>query len=198
MGTFNAHHYPYSQGMSTFIVECDRETWLRYGFADRSTESSVTVCEDVFSAVLDGHPLLSNHSIWRNFPWIANKRWSYRNMVLIGDAAKTAHYSIGSGTRLALEDAIALANAIEREPVDLAKALVEYERARRPVVEKLTSAAKMSASWYEDFPAHMKLDPLPFVHDYITRSGRIDRERLREQSPRLVEQFEAHGTLDFA
>ena len=114
-GSFNAHHYRYSPGMSTFLVECDRATWQAYGFADKSIEESKAICEEVFAATLDGHPLISNRSVWRNFPWIWNERWSLRNMVLLGDALHTAHFSIGSGTRLAIEDAIALAKALEAE-----------------------------------------------------------------------------------
>ena len=112
-GTFNAHHYRYSPCMSTFLVECDAATWDAYGFADKTIEESQAICEQVFASALDGHRLISNKSVWRNFPWIWNERWSHRNMVLIGDALHSAHFSIGSGTRLAIEDAIALAKALE-------------------------------------------------------------------------------------
>ena len=101
--------------MSTFLVECDRATWQAYGFADKSIEESKAICEEVFAATLDGHPLVSNRSVWRNFPWIWNEHWSFGNKVLLGDALHTAHFSIGSGTRLAIEDAIALAKALEAE-----------------------------------------------------------------------------------
>ena len=120
LGTFNAHHYRYAPNMSTFLVECDRATWERYGFADKSIEQSKEICERVFAETLGGHPLISNKSVWRNFPWLWNERWSFKNMVLIGDALHTAHFSIGSGTRLAIEDAIALIKAMEAEPDDLA------------------------------------------------------------------------------
>ena len=127
LGTFNAHHYRYAPDMSTFIVECDPATWVRAGL-DRATENeSRRICEQVFAATLTGHPLVSNRSMWRNFPWVWNERWSVRNMVLIGDALRTAHYSIGSGTRLAIEDALALTKALEAEPGDLAAALARYE-----------------------------------------------------------------------
>ena len=115
LGTFNAHHYRYSPDMSTFLVECDAATWQRYGFADKTVEQSQAICEQVFAATLDGHRLMSNKSVWRNFPWIWNERWSFGNMVLIGDALHSAHFSIGSGTRLAIEDAIALTKALEAE-----------------------------------------------------------------------------------
>ena len=112
-GTFNAHHYRYAPGMSTFLVECDPATWQAYGFADKTVEQSQAICQEVFAATLDGHRLISNKSVWRNFPWIWNERWSHGNIVLIGDALHSAHFSIGSGTRLAIEDAIALTKALE-------------------------------------------------------------------------------------
>lgn len=190
-GTFNAHHYRYSPTMSTFIVECDRATWLRAGLAETTEEQSRALCEKVFADTLEGHPLVNNKSVWRNFPWLWNDRWSHRNMVLVGDALHTAHFSIGSGTRLALEDVIALVKALDREPRDLRHALETYESERRPVVEKLVKAAKTSAAWYERFPEHMKLAPLDFAYSYITRSGRIDDDQLRAMSPRFMARYDA-------
>src|SRR6516165_641929 len=112
-GTFNAHHYRYAPDMSTFLVECDLPTWQAYGFAGKTVEESKAICEQVFAATLNGHALISNKSVWRNFPWIWNERWWFKNMVLIGDALHSAHFSIGSGTRLAIEDAIALTKSLE-------------------------------------------------------------------------------------
>jgi 2-polyprenyl-6-methoxyphenol hydroxylase-like FAD-dependent oxidoreductase len=195
LGTFNAHHYRYAPSMSTFLVECDLVTWQRYGFADKTVEESQTICEQVFAATLDGHPLVSNKSVWRNFPWIWNERWSSGNMVLIGDALHSAHFSIGSGTRLAIEDAIALAKALEAER-DIAAALKLYQTGRKPIVQKLVTAARTSADWYEKFPEHMKLNPMDFAYSYITRSGRIDDARLRAMSPLFMTRYEAsrqHG-----
>src|SRR4051812_26125478 len=189
LGAFNAHHYRYSPDMSTFLVECDRVTWLRYGFADKTVEESKVICEQVFAPTLDGHPLLSNKSVWRNFPWIWNERWSFRNMVLIGDALHSAHFSIGSGTRLAIEDAIALTKALEAE-TDIADALARYQAERLPIVHKLVTAARTSADWYERFPEHMKLDLMDFAHSYVTRSGRIDDGRLRAMSPAFMARYE--------
>lgn len=189
-GTFNAHHYRYSPAMSTFLVECDAATWNAYGFEHKTIEQSQAICEQVFAETLDGHRLISNKSVWRNFPWIWNQRWSYRNMVLIGDALHTAHFSIGSGTRLAIEDAIALTRALEAE-ADIAAALARYERERKPIVQKLVTAARSSADWYERFPAHMKLDLMDFTYSYITRSGRIDPARLRAMSPQFMARYEA-------
>jgi 2-polyprenyl-6-methoxyphenol hydroxylase-like FAD-dependent oxidoreductase len=189
-GTFNAHHYRYSSTMSTFLVECDVVTWDAYGFASKTIEESQAVCEQVFAATLEGHRLISNKSVWRNFPWIWNERWSYRNMVLIGDALHSAHFSIGSGTRLAIEDAIALTKALEEE-ADIASGLARYEAERKPIVKKLVTAARTSADWYENFPAHMKRDLMDFAYSYITRSGRIDDARLGAMSPQFMARYEA-------
>ena len=189
-GAFNAHHYRYAPAMSTFLIECDPATWQRYGFADKTIDESQAVCEKVFAATLDGHRLVSNKSVWRNFPWIWNERWSFKNMVLIGDALHSAHFSIGSGTRLAIEDAIALVKALEAEG-DISRALVRYQTERQPMVKKLVTAARTSSDWYEKFPEHMKLDLLEFAYSYITRSGRIDDARLRAMSPAFMARYEA-------
>lgn len=194
LGSFNAHHYRYSPGMSTFLVECDLPTWQRYGFADHTVDQSKAICEQVFAATLDGHELVSNKSVWRNFPWIWNERWSFKNMVLIGDALHSAHFSIGSGTRLAIEDAIALTKALEAER-DLAAALGRYQSERQPIVKKLVTAARTSADWYAQFPDHMQLDLMDFAHSYITRSGRIDDARLRAMSPGFMARYEASRQL---
>jgi 2-polyprenyl-6-methoxyphenol hydroxylase-like FAD-dependent oxidoreductase len=180
-GTFNAHHYRHSPRMSTFVIECDAGTWQRAGFASMDEPATLAYLEKLF-----GHPLVSNKSVWRNFPNLRNRRWFVGNTVLIGDALRTAHFSIGSGTRLAMEDAIALAKALH-ESSDLGKALASYEAARRPVVEKLVAAADASGAWYECFPEHMKLAPREFAWSYIQRSGRIDPVRLRKISPKFVD-----------
>jgi len=190
LGAFNAHHYRYAPGMSTFLVECDMATWQRYRFADKTTEQSQAICERVFAATLDGHRLVSNKSVWRNFPWIWNERWWSGNRVLIGDALHSAHFSIGSGTRLAIEDAIALVKALEAEP-NIPAALDLYQAERQPIVKKLVTAARTSADWYERFPEHMRLDLMDFAHSYITRSGRIDDARLRAMSPAFMARYEA-------
>ncbi|MFA5902133.1 MAG: FAD-dependent monooxygenase [Hyphomicrobium sp.] len=191
LGAFNAHHYRYSKTMSTFLVECDRATWQRYDFANKSMEESKAICERVFARTLDGHPLVSNKSVWRNFPWLWNEHWSFKNMVLIGDALHTAHFSIGSGTRLAIEDGIALFKALEAEPGDIPAALARYEADRKPIVKKLVAAARTSADWYEKFSEHMKLDLMDFGFSYITRSGRIDLQRLRAMAPAFMARYGA-------
>ena len=192
-GAFNAHHYRYAPDMSTFLVECDAATWQAYGFEHKTVEQSQAICQQVFAATLDGHPLVSNKSVWRNFPWVWNDNWSSGNVVLIGDALHSAHFSIGSGTRLAIEDAIALTRALEAEP-EIAAGLARYQTERKPVVNKLVTAARTSANWYEHFPEHMNLDLMDFAYSYITRSGRIDDARLRAMSPRFMARYEAAKT----
>jgi len=188
-GAFNAHHYRYAPGMSTFIVEMSADTFARMGFADMHEAASRQTCERLFAESLGGQALISNNSIWRRFPIVRNARWSHGKHVLIGDALHTAHFSIGSGTRLAMEDAIALDKALAAQH-DLPAALASYEAARRPILEKLVAGANGSADWYEHFSEHMTLAPVEFAMSYITRSGRVDLERLRELSPKFVERNE--------
>jgi 2-polyprenyl-6-methoxyphenol hydroxylase-like FAD-dependent oxidoreductase len=190
LGTFNAHHYRYAPGMSTFIVECDTATWARAGLDMAGEEESRRTCERVFAATLQGHALVSNRSIWRSFPWVRNERWWHGKVVLIGDALHTAHYSIGSGTRLAMEDALALVKALEAEAGDMPAALRLYERERRPIVEKLVAASLRSAQWYERFPEHMRLAPVDLAMSYIQRSGRVDAGRLRAMAPRFMSLYQ--------
>jgi 2-polyprenyl-6-methoxyphenol hydroxylase-like FAD-dependent oxidoreductase len=186
-GAFNAHHYRHSPQMSTFVFECDAATWGRAGLAAMSEADTLEYCKGVFAQTLEGHSLVSNKSVWRNFPNVRNRRWHAGNVVLIGDALRTAHFSIGSGTRLAMEDAIALANSLFEFKDDLPEALAAFEAGRRPIVEKLVAAADASAQWYERFPQHMKLAPRDFAWSYIQRSGRIDPARLRKISPKFVD-----------
>jgi len=185
-GAFNAHHYRHSPRMSTFVVECDPATWQRAGFACMNEADTLKYCERVFASTLGGHRLVSNKSVWRNFPNLRNRRWFVENTVLVGDALRTAHFSIGSGTRLAIEDAIALARAL-REHSRVSDALPAFESARGPIVEKLVAAADASGAWYERFPEHMRLEPREFAWSYVQRSGRIDPERLRKISPKFVD-----------
>ena len=173
--------------MSTFVVECDAATWERAGFSAMNEAATLAYCEKVFAPTLGGQRLVSNKSVWRNFPNLRNRRWFAGNTVLIGDALRTAHFSIGSGTRLAMEDAIALVKAFRERPGNIPGALAAYEAARRPIVEKLVAAADASGAWYERFPEHMKLAPREFAWSYIQRSGRIDPARLRKISPRFVD-----------
>ena len=189
-GSFVAHHYRYAPEMSTFIVECDAGTWRRAGFERMSDTESRAYCERVFAADLDGRPLVSNKSVWRQFPLLACRRWSAGRTVLIGDALHTVHFSIGSGTRLALEDAIALDRAFAGAGEEVRAALAAFERERRPVAEKLLLAASLSSYWYEDFPSKLGLEPWQLAYDYMMRSGRMTDERLRETAPRFMERVE--------
>ena len=186
-GHFNAHHYRHSPELSTFVVECDAATWGRVGFSGMDEAATLQYCESVFADTLGGHRLVSNKSVWRNFPNVRNERWRMGNVVLIGDALRTAHFSIGSGTRLAMEDAIALAKALHECGNEVPQALAAFEAARRPIVDKLVAAADASGNWYDRFAEHMKLAPREFAWSYIQRSGRIDPARLRKISPKFVD-----------
>jgi 2-polyprenyl-6-methoxyphenol hydroxylase-like FAD-dependent oxidoreductase len=185
-GHFVAHHYRHSAAMSTFVVECDEVTWRRAGLDQMSDEASRAYCQRVFASDLAGHPLVSNKSIWRQFPLLTTRRWHVDNVILIGDALRTVHFSIGSGTRLAFEDAIALDRSFAEAGEDVPRAIAAFERERRPIVEKIIAAANASSYWYERIAEKMKLEPWELAYDYMTRSGRMTDERLRELSPKFM------------
>ncbi|WP_238719738.1 FAD-dependent monooxygenase [Nitratireductor alexandrii] len=189
-GTLNAHHYRYAPGRSTFIVECDPATFDAYGFAALDEAASARLCADIFAGALGGAPLLTNRSLWRRFPRLWCENWVSGNRVLLGDAAHTAHFSIGSGTRLAMEDAIALVKALCAHDA-LAASLAAFQAARQPVAKKIVDAANSSAAWYDGFAERMVRAPLDFAFDYITRSGRVDMGRLRRLSPDFMRRYEA-------
>jgi 2-polyprenyl-6-methoxyphenol hydroxylase-like FAD-dependent oxidoreductase len=157
-------------------------------------DESRAKCEQVFEEELQGASLVTNKSLWRRFPNISNARWSFGKFVLVGDALRTAHFSIGSGTRLALEDVQALTKALAENPSSIPDALAAFEAGRRPIVDKLIAASARSSGWYEKFEEHMKLPAWEFAMSYIGRSGRIDPERLKAMSPRFVAGFEAWRT----
>jgi 2-polyprenyl-6-methoxyphenol hydroxylase-like FAD-dependent oxidoreductase len=182
-GAFVAHHYRYGPTMSTFIVECDAATFTRLGSTVRSAGEARGYCERLFAHDLDGHGLVENASRWRAFPLLSCERWHTDRVVLIGDAQRTVHFSIGSGTRLALEDAIALTGAFAAEGGRLPATLERFEAERRPVVDKLVAAAASSARWYETFAERMHLDAWELAYDYMTRSGRVGDDRLRATAP---------------
>jgi len=194
-GTLNAHHYRYAPGMSTFIVECSPGTFERHGFADMDEAESARACEEIFEEALQGAPLVTNRSHWRRFPRLWCTHWHSGNRVLLGDAAHTAHFSIGSGTRLAMEDALALVASLA-ETDDLSDALAAFESSRQPVVHKLVTAANTSGDWYETFADRMNRPPVDFAFDYITRSGRVDIERLRRLAPRFMARYEAEKAAE--
>ncbi|MFP4275456.1 MAG: benzoate-CoA ligase family protein [Paracoccaceae bacterium] len=189
-GALNAHHYRYAPGMSTFIVECTAEVFEAHGFGQMTEEQSAAACQDIFAEVLEGAPLLINRSMWRQFPRLWCGRWASGNRVILGDAAHTAHFSIGSGTRLALEDAIALVGAIERSPADLPAALQTWQAERMPIARKIVDAANTSAQWYESFDRQMERPPLDFAFSYITRSGRVNMDKLRAMAPGFMARYE--------
>lgn len=168
-GFYNAHCYPYLTNRSTFIVETDAATWFNNHLGNLNEEESKRYCEFIFSDILNGAKLISNQSIWRQFPNIKNKRWFFDKYVLIGDAAHTAHFSIGSGTRLAMEDAIALVEKLAEYKADISSALEAYERSRRPIVEDIIAASRRSANWYENFAKFMKFSTNKFVESYLNR-----------------------------
>ena len=189
-GVIVAHHYPYNDAMSTFLVECDRAAWEGEGLDRMNDEARMAYAEHVFAPDLGGHKLISNNTTWRCFPVITSEHWVHGNMVLIGDALRSAHFSIGSGTRLAMEDAIALWRAFGEAGSDVPAALAGYETARRPIVEKMTAAARASFEWYEDMASKMDLSPVALARDYMLRSGRIDDARLRRLAPRFMERYD--------
>src|SRR5262245_17508647 len=195
-GAFVAHHYSHSPSMSTFVVECGEATWRNAGLDRMSDEDSRAYCERVFAADLGAHGLVSNKSLWRQFPLVRNERWVARRApsgyaVLLGDALRTVHFSIGSGTRLAFEDAIALERALAECGEDLPRALESFEHERRPVVEKILAAANASSYWYEQFSEKMRLNPWELAYDYMTRSGRMTEERLRGIAPKFMARVDA-------
>lgn len=190
-GHFVAHHYRYSPTMSTFLVECDAATWKRAGLDTADDAASRAYCERVFARDLGGHALVSNRSIWRNFPLLWTTNWVVDNRVLIGDAVRTGHFSIGSGTRLAMEDAIVLANAIAAHGEDARAALAAFEAERKPIARKIVDAANRSSYWYETFPERMRQPAWQLAYDYMTRSGRIDDARLRRMAPRFMDLVDA-------
>ena len=189
LGTFCAHHYRYAPDRSTFLVEVDEATYQRAGFETMPEADSLRLCEQVFAPDLRGHPLLSNRSTWRRFPVIRNTRFFSGRTVLIGDALRTVHFSIGSGTRLAMEDAIALAKALRAE-ADVERALERFQAEREPPMKKIWDAANVSLRWYERMGDMMDLDPHEFAYGYMTRSGRVDHAEMRRRDPTLAAAYE--------
>jgi anthraniloyl-CoA monooxygenase len=186
-----AHAYQFDSDTATFIVECSEETWRKYGFGAMSQPESIAACERIFADELGGHRLLSNAnhirgSAWLSFPRVLCERWSCGNIVLLGDAAATAHFSIGSGTKLALESAIALADCLHSETT-MAGAFAKYEDARRVEVLRLQSAARNSMEWFEEIERYFHLDPVQFNYSLLTRSQRISHENLRLRDRRWLE-----------
>src|SRR5213593_2996999 len=186
-GLWRVHAYQYEPEGSTFIVEATEGTWRAAGMDRADERATVAFCEALFREELQGHRLLTNRSLWRNFGTVRNRRWHHQNVALLGDAAHTVHFSVGSGTKLAMEDAVALARALVRAPAgDVPVALAAYEAERRPAVESLQRAAQVSLQWFEDTERYLDLVPLQFAFNLLTRSLRITHDNLKLRDPRFV------------
>lgn len=185
-GLFQVHSYPFDGHTSTFIVECDEATWKRAGLDEADEAESIAYCEQLFAEDLRGCRLMSNNSRWINFVMVRNQSWHHEKIVLLGDAAHTAHFSIGSGTKLAMEDSIALARALEQHGDDVEAAQIEYELGRKPAVENFQAAAEESQAYFETIRRYLHLEPTQFTFYLLTRSGRIAYDDLRLRDPQFV------------
>lgn len=191
VGVFCAHHYRYQPDRSTFLVEVEEATWQRAGFETMSQEDTIKYCEKVFAKDLEGHPIITNNSHWRQFPAIWNERWSFDNVVLLGDALRTAHFSIGSGTRLAMEDSVALFKALKAHKDDVKAALQYFQELRVPPMKKIWDAANVSIRWYEEMDKLVsELKPVEFAYSYMTRTGRVSHEEVKKRDPKLAQAYE--------
>ncbi len=190
-----AHAYRFDKDTSTFIVECSPETWAALGFDRMDQDETCRACERIFARHLDGHALMSNArhlrgSAWLNFQRVLCDTWHHRNIVLLGDAAHTAHFSIGSGTKLAFEDAIKLADVLHAKDLSPETALAEYQEERALEVLRLQSAARNSTEWFEDLERYVDFEPIQFTYSLLTRSQRVSHENLRLRDPRWLERVE--------
>ncbi|HBT34438.1 MAG TPA: monooxygenase [Pusillimonas sp.] len=190
-GVFIAHCYQYSKDLSTFLIEVDPDTWKRAGLDTMSDEDSQRFCEQVFEKDLGSNGLLSNRSTWFSANIVSNENWSYTNVVLLGDALRTVHFSLGSGTRMAMQDAIALYEAVNLHGQDLPAAFKHFETLRRTSSANFQTAAAKSLDWYESVDRKMHLDPVVFAYDYMRRTGRVSHEDLKERDPGFISRYEA-------
>ncbi len=197
-GRFQVHSYPFDEHLSTFIVECDARSWRNAGLdatagvtlaPGESDHRAIAFCQDLFADELGGHELLGNGSKWLDWHTVRNRTWRHRNLVLLGDAAHTAHFSIGSGTKLAMEDAVALAQAIERSE-DLDSALAAYESERRPAVDRVQEAARESVGWFDRCDRYLDFALPQFAYSLLTRSARVTYESLKRRDRELVHGFD--------
>jgi 2-polyprenyl-6-methoxyphenol hydroxylase-like FAD-dependent oxidoreductase len=197
-GLIIAHSYQYSPTHSTFLVEVPPETFRKAGLDRMPEAASLAWCEAAFAEDLQGHPLLSNRSTWFRYTIVKDVNWSFDNVVLLGDALRTGHPSIGSGTRLAMQDAIALFEAWQAVgdtvagPVEsnVPRMLDEFRRRRRPGSDALQQAAIRSTEWYENMESKLQLDPISFAYDYLRRSGRVSHAEIQQRDPALAEAYE--------
>ena len=189
-GLLIAHTYRYSRTHSTFLIECDPATFEKADLAKKSEAESLAYCERVFAEDLAGQPLLSNKSSWFRYTIVKNRHWHWRNVVLLGDALRTGHPSIGSGTRLAMQDSIALFEASRACGADVPALLADFEHRRRPGSDTLQAAAVKSTEWYENLGPKLSLDPVSFAYDYLVRNGRVSHAQVRERDPALATAYE--------
>lgn len=190
-GVFIAHSYQYSPKLSTFLVEVDPQSWHKAGLDHMSEDDSRRFCAEVFRSELGGNELLTNRSLWFGANIVRNENWTYRNFVLLGDALRTVHFSLGSGTRMAMQDAIALHRGLAKHPNDLASAFLEFEAIRRPASSTFQSAASKSLDWYETVATKMAFDPVSFAYDYMRRTDQVSHQDLLQRDPHFTAAYEA-------
>ena len=190
-GVFIAHSYQYSPELSTFLIEVDPDTWQRAGLDKASEDESRRFCADVFRAELGSNELLTNRSLWFEANIVSNENWYHGNIVLLGDALRTVHFSLGSGTRMAMQDAIALHNGVVAHPGDLPAALAAFRTARSASSSSFQQSASRSLDWYENVAGKMHLDPVSFAYDYMRRTGKVSHEDLQQRDPLFTRAHEA-------
>lgn len=190
-GVFIAHAYQYSPELSTFLVEVDPDTWKRAGLDTASEDESRRLCAEVFRPELGSNELLTNRSLWFEANIVANQHWYHGNVVLLGDALRTVHFSLGSGTRMAMQDAIGLHQGLAAHPGDLQAALAAFVAARRDASSSFQQSASLSLDWYENVAGKMHLDPASFAYDYMRRTGKVSHEDLRRRDPHFTSACEA-------
>lgn len=194
-GVYCGHHYRYTPDKSTMVAEVDEDTWQTSGMVDMTDDERKVHFENIFRDTLNGKPLISNKSTWQRWRLVKNGKWHHKNIVLIGDAQRSAHPSIGSGTRLAMEDSIVLWRAFTQKGTDIQAAFEQYETERRPIREKLDSAGEKSIAWYENIATKMSLSPTELALDYMLRTGLMTPERLARDSPAFVARLTDEGLL---
>ncbi len=190
-GVFIAHSYQYSPELSTFLVEVDPDTWQRAALDTASEDASRRLCAQVFGPELGSNELLTNRSLWFEANIVKNEKWTHRNIVLLGDALRTVHFSLGSGTRMAMQDAIALHHGLVEHPNDLQATFAAFEGRRRPASSSFQSAAARSLDWYENVADKLHLDPVSFAYDYMRRTGQVSHDDLKQRDPHFTAAFEA-------
>jgi anthraniloyl-CoA monooxygenase len=189
-GIFTAECYGYSNTLSSFIPNCDEDTWRESGFGEMSIKESARYLSEVFADELEGEPLLSDDaSRWRRFPHVTNKHWSHENVVLLGDALRTAHFSIGSGTRLAIEDAVVATQSLSTCDT-VPEALMEFEKRRRPLMTRLQDIASESMRWFENIEDRIDLDIVPFTYEIMTRASSLGERSLKLTDPEFLKRYQ--------